>query len=201
MGVGGARPMYLPNSAEVYNWAPGKERVPVLHPVLDAVKAQHSDNFGWAMACCARHRDIAEDVLQEAYLRVLDGRAVFSGKSSHRTWFFAVIKRVAVDVLRTHQRHNKLNLHIAATDPCPVEENHANGLLSQDESISRDQSVRQLQNALMQISVRQREVLHLVFYAELTLEDVAEILHISLGSARTHYQRGKERLAQLLERE
>ena len=62
----------------------------------------------------------------------------------------------------------------------------------------RDESVQQLQQALMQLPVRQREVLHLVFYAELTLESTAEILAISLGSARTHYHRGKERLAELL---
>jgi RNA polymerase sigma-70 factor (ECF subfamily) len=64
--------------------------------------------------------------------------------------------------------------------------------------MSRDQSVQQLQEALMQLSVRQREVLHLVFYAEFTLEDSAEILDVSVGSARTHYHRGKERLAELL---
>jgi RNA polymerase sigma factor (sigma-70 family) len=63
------------------------------------------------------------------------------------------------------------------------------------------QSAQQLQRALMLLSVRQREVLHLVFYSELTVEESAQALQISVGSARTHYQRGKERLAQLLRQE
>ena len=195
MGIGG-QTVYFPCEADVYNWLPDKKRVPVVHPVLDTVKAQHADNFGWALACCARHRDIAEDVLQEAYLRVLDGRAEFAGRSSHKTWFFAVIKRVAVDVQRTQKRRSVLNLRMADTDRVLAAEHEANPL---SESMSRDESVQQLQAALMQLPVRQREVLHLVFYAELTLESSAEILDISVGSVRTHYHRGKERLAELLE--
>ena len=140
-------------------------------------------------------------MLQEAYLRVLDGRAEFAGRSSHKTWFFAVIKRVAMDVQRTQKRRYRLNLHMVATDQTGAAQCQSDQSDLQAESMSRDESVQQLQQALMQISVRQREVLHLVFYAERTLEDAAEILHISLGSARTHYHRGKERLAELLQLE
>jgi RNA polymerase sigma factor (sigma-70 family) len=194
MGIGG-QAVYFPGEVEVYNWVPDKMGVPVVHPVLDTVKAQHADNYGWALACCARHRDIAEDVLQEAYLRVLDGRAEFAGRSSHKTWFFAVIKRVAADVQRTQKRRTVLNLRMATTDRALAAHDDAN---PPSESMSRDESVQQLQQALMLLPVRQREVLHLVFYAELTLENAAEILGISLGSVRTHYHRGKERLAELL---
>jgi len=194
MGMG-VQAVYFPGEADVYNWLPDRKRVPVVHTVLDTVKAQHADNFGWALACCARHRDIAEDVLQEAYLRVLDGRAKFAGRSSHKTWFFAVIKRVAVDVQRTQKRRYRLNLRMAGTDRALLAESAANPL---SDSLCRDESVQQLQKALLQVSVRQREVLHLVFYAELTLESSAEILAISVGSVRTHYHRGKERLAEIL---
>ena len=54
-------------------------------------------------------------------------------------------------------------------------------------------------SALKQLSERQQSVLHLVFYQDLTIEEAAELLNISLGSARTHYQRGKERLKKILE--
>jgi len=107
-----------------------------------------------------------------------------------------VIKRVAVDVQRTQKRRYRLNLRMAGTDRALLAESEANPL---SDSLCRDESVQQLQEALLQVSVRQREVLHLVFYAELTVEDSAEILHISVGSARTHYHRGKARLAELLE--
>ena len=181
-----------------YNWTPQEERVPVAHPVLESLKVHHADSFGWALACCVWHRDLAEDVLQESYLRVLDGRAEFSAKSSLRTWFFAVIKRVAADVQRTQKRHQILNFRIVTNDGETTGTDASELRNSPGYAVQRSEASQQLQQALMRLSQRQREVLHLAFYAELTLEEVAETLDVSVGSVRTHYHRGKERVAQIL---
>jgi hypothetical protein len=60
----------------------------------------HADCFGWAMACCGRDRDDAEEVLQTVYLTVLDGRARYDGRSSFRTWLFGVIRLTAASERR-----------------------------------------------------------------------------------------------------
>lgn len=164
---------------------------------LDELQSLHADNFGWAMTCCGWQRDVAEDALQEAYLRVLDGRAVFGGRSTLKTWFFAVIRRVASEMQRAGTRRAILNMRVVADDVVGGEQADPGGA----DAVYAEEESRQLQAALMQLSVRQREVLHLVFYAEMTLEEAATTLTISLGSSRTHYHRGKERLAQLLELE
>ncbi|MDZ7784041.1 MAG: RNA polymerase sigma factor [Halioglobus sp.] len=165
--------------------------------LLDDLQAQHARNFGWSLACCGWQRDLAEDVLQEAYLRVLEERAVFSGRSSATTWFFAVIKRVASETRRARQRRAILNLR-AVRMAGHVEDAAAAAEGDAADSALRDETAAALRAALLQLSRRQREVLHLVFYNELTLEEAAVTLRISLGSARTHYHRGKLRLAQLL---
>ena len=61
-----------------------------------------------------------------------------------------------------------------------------------------DESARELRNCLSRLPARQAEVLHLVFYQDLSLAGAAEIMGVSLGSARTHYERGKARLRELL---
>lgn len=170
----------------------------MVQPVLEQLQIHHADNFGWALACCAWHRDSAEDVLQEAYLRVVDGRAQFGGKSTLKTWFFSVIKRVAAETYRFQKRQGALNLRVFSSTPSGWQ----GGDVAEPDTLSNAledlESGAAMRQALLQLSLRQREVLHLVFYSEMTLEDAAITLQISIGSARTHYHRGKERLGELL---
>lgn len=53
-------------------------------------------------------------------------------------------------------------------------------------------------DAMNELPPRQREVLHLVFYEEMTLREAAELLDIRFGSASTHYDRGKKSLLERL---
>jgi RNA polymerase sigma-70 factor (ECF subfamily) len=54
------------------------------------------------------------------------------------------------------------------------------------------------QSAMKSLPRRQREALHLVFYQDLSLSEAAEVMGISIGSARQHYDRGKKRLREFL---
>ena len=60
----------------------------------------HTAGFAWAMACCGRRKEEAEDVLQTSYLKILDGHARFAGRSSFQTFLFGVIRRTAAEERR-----------------------------------------------------------------------------------------------------
>lgn len=55
----------------------------------------HRAAFGWALACCRWDRNVAEDVLQTSYLKIVDGRARFAGQSEFRTCIRAEFERQA----------------------------------------------------------------------------------------------------------
>ncbi|MEO8334801.1 MAG: RNA polymerase sigma factor [bacterium] len=156
------------------------------------LEALHPHSFGWAMACCDRRREVAEDVLHDVYVKVLGGEATFDGRSAFRTWLFGVIRRTASAERRRNRLHEMLGLRNARRADVATASSSP-----EDEAVRTDRRER-TRRALDELSVRQREVLHLVFYQDLTIEDAAAIMSVSVGSARTHYHRGKSRMAALL---
>ena len=145
----------------------------------------HPAAYTWALSCAGRNREEAQDVLQESYLRVLGGQARFRGGSSFKTFLFGVIRRTASARRRREALRRVLALRfegsVPGAAPVPPLEPRVHLLA-----------------ALAKLSRRQRAVLELVFYQDLTVEEAAGVLSISVGSARTHYARGKARLARLL---
>jgi RNA polymerase sigma factor (sigma-70 family) len=159
------------------------------------LEACHSRSYGWALHCCGRDRSDADDVLQIAYLKVLDGRARFDGRSSFVTWLFGVIRRTALDERR--KRIVRFVRHAPLSDDLPLAVGAPD--VQAGESGSGGSVPRAvLERSLNGLSRRQREVMLLVFYHERTIEEAAAVLGIGVGSARTHYARGKERLRELL---
>jgi RNA polymerase sigma-70 factor (ECF subfamily) len=167
-----------------------------LHPSIvadfdDELSRHHRAAFGWALACCRWDRSAAEDVLQTAYLKLVEGRATFDGRAQFRTFLFGLIRRTASEERRRGVIRATLSLGVLNGKhegiPAP-------GLTP----ILREESTRELVAALKQLSERQREVLHLVFYENLTIAEAATVLGISIGSARVHYERGKAQLRRML---
>lgn len=146
--------------------------------------ALHEASFAWAMCCCRFVRAEAEDALHLAYVKVLDGRARFAGRSAFRTWLFGVIRRTAHEVRRRELARRILlgGLVVDALAPAPDEEVEA----------ARDRAV--VRRAVSSLSARQREVLELVVHQAMTLDEAAAVLGIAPGTARKHYERGKTAL-------
>jgi RNA polymerase sigma-70 factor (ECF subfamily) len=157
-----------------------------------ALERHHAESMGWAMACCGFDRSEASDVLQESYLKVLDGRAVFRGEASFRTWFFGVIRRTAAEHRRHVLRRLASFLRVEHVDVvAEVTDPHA--------AIDGRAIADRLRVALGRLPARQRQVLHLVFQEDMTVDAAAGVMGVSVGSARTHYARGKARLRELLQ--
>jgi len=160
-----------------------------------ALEQHHPSCFTWALACCRWNRDEAQEVLQIAYLRILEGRASLNGTEISRPWIFGVIRRTALE----HKRRRVVRAlalerwwrRQPEPDPSP----------SPSPDTADLEARHRLRGLLARLSTRQRELLHLVFYQDMTIEQASEVLGISLGTARVHYERAKTRLRRLLTQE
>ena len=145
----------------------------------------HAESFGWAMCCCGRDREAARDVLQDVYVKVLQGKARYAGEGSFKTWLFAVIRRTAQEERRrSWVRGLKLVRYWEQRKEAVVE--------------TLAPETARLVAGLQRLPGQQREVLHLVFYEELSVAEAAQVMGVSVGTARTHYHRAKEALRALL---
>lgn len=159
--------------------------------IADQLEALHADAFGWAVHCCGGDHARAEDVLQNAYLKLAQERAKHDGASSFKTWWFGVIRFTALEEFRRLRYRESLvgkllSLFIEDHHPAPSRQ------------VEAEERNAELRRCLRQLPARQAEVLHLVFYQDLTINEAAQVMRVGVGSARQHYERGKARLRTLL---
>jgi RNA polymerase sigma factor (sigma-70 family) len=152
----------------------------------------HEASYGWACSCCDWNEADAEDVLQTAYMRVISGRARYEGHSTFRTWFFGVIRNTA------REGRRRATAREGGVERLSAELDVSGGIHEAEDPVEMSERAAALHDGLESLPGRQREVLHLVFYQDLTVQEAAEVLEVSIGSARVHYDRGKKKLRALL---
>ncbi|MBI3005803.1 MAG: sigma-70 family RNA polymerase sigma factor [Ignavibacteriales bacterium] len=156
----------------------------------DTLRQHHLQSFGWALCCCHNNRHQAQDVLQTVYLKILEGKACFDGRSAFKTWLFSVIRKTSADEQRrSFFRRMKFS---------PLEE-HIEAYETVEDAMIGSEQLAIIQSAFTQLPQRQRQVLQLVFYHDLTLQETAGAMRISVGSVRKHYERGKKKIRTILE--
>lgn len=151
----------------------------------------HPAAYLWALGLCGREREEAEDALQETYLKIFEGKARFDGRSSLKTWLFAVIRRTAASRRRTRWLRELRHVFADATAV-------PDGRESAERSAIRSERTAALLRALGSLARRQREIIELVFYHDMTIEEAAVVAGVSVGTARVHYHRAKQRLHEQL---
>lgn len=127
-----------------------------------------------------------------SYFKVLEGRARYGGRATVKTWLFGVIRNTAADLRRRRLLETLLLRRWFVRQGAPTARPPADELLAQERRRTR------ILDALNRLARRQREVLDLVFYQGMSVEEGAEVMGVSVGSARVHYDRGKKRLSELL---
>jgi RNA polymerase sigma-70 factor (ECF subfamily) len=144
------------------------------------LKIHHRDAYLWARQCCSFNDDLAKDVLQQVYLKILEGKATLNDEEKAKTWIFSIIRYTAIDHLR------KTGKFISIEDAEEIAE------------IEEEIDLTDYKAIISLLPRMQQEVILMVFYHQMTIEQSAEVLQISLGTARTHYERGKKNLKKLI---
>jgi RNA polymerase sigma-70 factor (sigma-E family) len=166
---------------------------PTGHLDPDALVATMFAEQGASLVRLARvfcdDRDAAEDLVQEAFIRL--HRSAGSIRDLRRAPAF--LRSIVINLARDHNRRGLMSLrHRASAVPVapPTEP---------DEQAVHAEDVDEVLDALRTLPERQRACLVLHYYEELSIAEVAETLHISTNSVKTHCRRGLAALESRLE--
>lgn len=135
-------------------------------------------------------RPLAEDLLQEAFVRVYRARDTYSGEGQFRAWLFTIARRLVIDWRRSRK--------IAWSDDPAALDTTAAPTRADDRADVRDLVVR-LERALRRLPEGQREVVLLSRYAGLDAARIAEVTGSTPGGVRVTLHRALQTLSQLLD--
>ncbi|HAN34609.1 MAG TPA: RNA polymerase subunit sigma, partial [Acidimicrobiaceae bacterium] len=126
-------------------------------------------------------RDAAEDIVQEAFLRL----ARHAGRIDALDRAPAYLRSIVLNLARDHNRRGLVSLrhHATAGREVDVGDDTADQLVRSEESDRVLQAVRRLPG-------RQRDCITLRYFEEYPIDRIAITLGVSVNSVKTHLQRG-----------
>lgn len=162
-------------------------------------------NIGWMLALAERllrDRTLAEDVVQESFVRAFNGLAGFEGRSSIESWLHRITVNSALSKLRQLKRlaEQSIDEHLPEFDrlDCRVETPWAR-LASVEEIIESDDKRRHMYESIGQLPDAYRVVLQLRDIEEYDTREVATLLGISESNVKVRLHRARAALKKLLE--
>ena len=136
---------------------------------------------------------IAEELAEDTFFRLITRKPAFSGKSTFKSWLYAIGRNVAVDYVRRNSR-------ICQT---PIEdmENYLTEARTLEESYIQEESKRLIHKALTDLPADYRNVLWLVFFEGFSSKEAAMILKKNDRQMKNLLYRAKQTLRLKLERD
>ncbi len=146
-------------------------------------------------------RELAEDLFQEVWMRVLVRGGQFNGKARFDTWLFTIARNLVIDYRRkrtlasldelfegSNDEDRPMSFEITDSQPSPFE---------RFASLEDRQSIAE---ALLQVDMLYREVLVLRFHEELSLQEIASVTRAPLSTVKSRLYRGLAAIKPKLEK-
>jgi RNA polymerase sigma-70 factor (ECF subfamily) len=137
------------------------------------------------------HRELAEDLFQEVWMRVLVRGAQFNGQARFETWLFTIARNLVIDQRRKRTASSLDELFEGGgDDDRPMSFEVADGEPTPFDRVSNIEDRERIAAALLQLDTLHREVLVLRFHEELSLEEIAKVTRAPLSTVKSRLYRG-----------
>ncbi|MGA2251762.1 RNA polymerase sigma factor [Terracidiphilus sp.] len=136
-------------------------------------------------------RELAEDLFQEVWMRVLLRGDQFNGKSRFDTWLFTIARNLVIDFRRKRTLSSLDELFEGSSgDDRPMSFELTDGQPTPFDRMATSEDRERVSQALLQVDMLYREVLVLRFHEELSLQEIAAITRAPLSTVKSRLYRG-----------
>lgn len=134
--------------------------------------------------------DDAEDVAQEAFVKVFHSIKSFREDAGFGTWLYRIVTNASLDRLKQRKRHTNRSVRIDQAEQSPM--------MTHNPSVDSVDLAMHMERALHELPTLQRAVVILRHIDGLSTRKVSEILQCSEGTVKTHLHRGLKKMRSLL---
>ena len=145
-----------------------------------------------------RHQEDAEDVLQETFLKAYQHLQTFRGTCSFSTWLVAIGTNVSLMLLRRRKTLRKNTCDVVAEDGETLVMEWRDTALDPEQRYMMYQTSQKVNHAVRRLSPQLRNLLEMYYKRELRLKDVAKIVGVSEGAAKSRILRARHMLRRAL---
>ena len=142
-----------------------------------------------------RQREDALDVVQETFVKVFQAASRWDGSADAGPWLSRVTVNLSIDRWRRNKRRGQTFSPLVEGDHLDVLADHGP---APDRGVAGRESGERLAVALRALPERQRAVVVLRHYQELSLEEIATTLGMSLGTVKSSLHRALHRMRDTL---
>ncbi|WP_344939738.1 RNA polymerase sigma factor [Sphaerisporangium flaviroseum] len=136
--------------------------------------------------------EVAEDAVAEVFLVAFRARTRYDpSRPDARPWLYGIATNVVSQHRRAERRRTQAMAKVPADRPGSFDDRSV-------ERVTAEQLQPRLARALSTLSARERDLLLLVAWTDLTYEDVAEALRIPVGTVRSRLHRVRAKLRRAL---
>jgi RNA polymerase sigma-70 factor (ECF subfamily) len=163
--------------------------------LLDRLIEQYQHRLLRYLVYLSGNRELAEDLFQETWIRVLERGHQYDGKHEFSTWLYAVARNLTIDYLR---KKSPLSLDGLMEDEehGPLEPADTGPMAW--EVVQQHEQAELISAALISIPAEYRETVVLRFQEGLALEEIATVTGAPLGTVKSRLYRGLNMLMPLL---
>jgi len=155
--------------------------------LLDRLIEQYQHRLLRYLVYLSGNRELAEDLFQETWIRVLERGHQYDGKHEFSTWLYTVARNLTIDYLRKKSPMSLDGL-MEDEDHAPLEPADTRPMAW--EVVQQHEQAERISAALVSIPAEYRETVMLRFQEGLALDEIATVTGAPLGTVKSRLYRG-----------